>query len=1331
VGRIDQLLGRARAAARAGDLNTANRLVINALYLDPSRADCWALRARIAPDSVLAKQAWEQAVTLDGNYRVIPSPAGSGGRQEWSAAVSTGSKVRERGRAIRMIAFVAGRCLLGLIILVGVIFLTYLGLDMARGDPFLRAAINSVWSTTSYIARLTHGSLGLSPAGALSQLSRPTAWIVSQTLPRTLGLLALSLLFSACIGVPLGVVAASRRNDAGGLALVIFSVAGMSLPSFFTALLLQLLIIRFVRVFGVAIIPVGGFGWDAHIILPALVLAARPIAQTARITYVKVRGILDEDYIRTAYSKGLPWRRVLMRHAMRNAAIPILTTLTVSLRFSLSSLPIVEYFFAWPGAGFILLKTIAKQDDNTTIALLICLGALFAVVNSVVEMIYRYIDPRLRGHLVDTESTNGETGKTIGARLDSAREAILAMVHCDLLAHTRALLHALLDWFINDPLVRWIARQAHGIRQGRYSLSSMSGCARDRPRRASMRDGRKGNNAAFGRDARGSALRRLRATVNLPLVLGALLVAALIVVVIFGSYMAPHSPYTTHGLEKINGQYRAPPFAPSSEYPLGTDLIGRDILSLILVGAQQTLLLAAFAVTARVVVGIVLGAVSGWLHGTIVDKVILGVSSIIAAFPGLLAAMILILAIGIRQGFRPFVIALCLVGWGEIAQFVRSEILALRRRPFIESAVAVGASTPRVVLRHIIPHMIPALIPIVVLEMGAVLVLLGELGFLNIFIGGGTYFELQLTVPPYHFSDIPEWGSLLSSFRTYARSYPWVAIYPALAFFVSALGFNLFGIGLRSLAEKGRLRLRWLFSRYSAMAVLALVIVSSFVHTGTSPIYGYRQFAAGFDGAKAQEYIASLVAPDMHGRSLGSDGVRLAADYIAEQFDSLGVFRGGQDYTFFDVHACSFFQLDDQPQLAIDDGQGEIHYHQDYVEYAGRYQTIGEAAGKALFLATGILTTDMWSHYRALESLNLADRIVVVPSEREIQYLEHARIPVGAVLIVADSGRDMRKLVTISDDISVLHEGDTPMDFPKLWVTRAVADRILSGTGKTVRQLRAAAADLDNEQILVEETDVIARVAVHGTAHTDFPVRNVIGYIPGTISGDRMSHAGVALANHVVLVMAQYDSPASIASEGDYETANDNASGVAVMLEAIRILQHSGYQPFETIIFAAYSGEGYKNGHFNPDPDPSDMLQAAPGFSTGFTLDAVIRLRGVGIPSGRLSLNAGGNLRLMNVCKEAARQFGVATRTVDDAVDIGSIYGGENVAGSGQKAPEITISWDGWGETAHTEQDSLAAISARQLKRAGQAVTLALMALARDTSSAPVETPKFTSPTPP
>ena len=162
--------------------------------------------------------------------------------------------------------------------------------------------------------------------------------------------------------------------------------------------------------------------------------------------------------------------------------------------------------------------------------------------------------------------------------------------------------------------------------------------------------------------------------------------------------------------------------------------MGRDILSLILTGAQMTLTLAVLSVTARLAIGTFLGMLAGWRSGSWLDRAIVGLSEVIAAFPTLILAMILILAIGIRQGMSTFVLALSLVGWGEIMQYVRSESIAIRPKAYIESAIAMGAHTPRLIGKHVLPQLVSALISLAALEMGSVLLLLGELGFISIFI---------------------------------------------------------------------------------------------------------------------------------------------------------------------------------------------------------------------------------------------------------------------------------------------------------------------------------------------------------------------------------------------------------------------------------------------------------------------------------------------------------------------------------------------------------------------------------------------------------------------
>ncbi|MFQ5578258.1 MAG: ABC transporter permease subunit, partial [Anaerolineae bacterium] len=626
----------------------------------------------------------------------------------------------------RRLAFAAATLLI-------IIFLSYFGLDMARGSDFLMAVGHGASGTARYLGRLASGNLGTAFAADFGARRTGIAQILQQTVPRSLGLLAVSLGVASVVGAFLGALAARRKHPVQALPIVLLSLVGISLPSFFTALLLQMGAIAWTRRTGSSLLPVGGFGWDAHLILPALVLAARPIAQITRVTNVTLTRILKEDYVRTARSKGLGGGLVWLRHVWPNVAIPVLTTIGASLRFSLSSLPVVELYFGWPGIGLVLLRAIARRDDLLTVALALTLGLVFITINFLLEAAYRLLDPQLRDN----------------APARAARSQEMAGGVADAAA---SLLYTLREL----PLLRiWLSPKTAADREYEQELRSR---LRSRPRQAELDAGIR----------RQRAKTWLRGTLgNLPFMAGALMLAGLLVVYVAGPAMSPANPFTTTGISKINDVITVPPFPPSPEYAWGSDALGRDIQSLVLSGAQQTLTVVGLVMLARLAVGFVLGALAGWQQDRALDRLIMAAAEVFSALPTLIFAMILILALGIRRGIWVFVVALCFVGWGEMMQFIRSEVIVIRTRLYVESAVASGARLSGIIVRHMLPNLLPALIALAALEMGAVAMLLGELGFIGIFIGGGAFSDVIIGGPPYHYSDIPEWGALLSNVRAF------------------------------------------------------------------------------------------------------------------------------------------------------------------------------------------------------------------------------------------------------------------------------------------------------------------------------------------------------------------------------------------------------------------------------------------------------------------------------------------------------------------------------------------------------------------------------------
>lgn len=1184
--------------------------------------------------------------------------------------------------------FVGRRLLFGLLVLLAIIFLSYLGLDMAEGVTLGEALPNAVVQSLTHAGRLLRGDLGVTTATTSAYLPLPVVEVLPDLLGRSLGLLGISLLFATIIGVGLGIRAATRQESGRSMTILLVSLIGMSAPSFFIALLLQMAAVSWTRWTGRMLLPLGGFGWDKHLILPAVVLAARPIAQITRVTYLAMSEALRQDFVRTAHGKGLRRYTILYRHVFRNAAVPILTTVGVSLRFSLSSLPVVEFFLGWPGVGFTLLRAIAEREYNLTIAMLLSLGLLFILVNLLLEVVYRFIDPRLR----DVPDYIGrEEGGTKG-RVKELKE---------LWELARTLPAAMRDWL-------------SGI-MGRLRPLVIPG-SRFSDRKATKVATANGNGQPLIPNPQPLAPLTpwLRGTVgNFPFLLGFILVLGLLVVVIYGPQLAPLSPYTTQGITYKDGVFSVPPFEPNETYRWGSDVLGRDLFSLVLAGAQQTLLLVVLAVLARVILGTVLGALAGWRHGRWLDRLILGAAEVIAAFPTLLLAMLLILGLGIRQGMRPFLIAFCLVGWAEIMQFVRGQVLAIRPQPYIESAVAVGLRTPGIIMRHVVPNLLPSLISLAALEMGAVLMLLGELGFIGIFIGGGAFAELDVAANPYHYSDVPEWGSLLSNVRPFARTYTWTAFYPALVFFIAILSFNLFGEGVRRLVEKVGVGFTRLFNRYTLVLGIFVLLAAGWVRENTGSIAFYRQQAATFDGGKALAHAQALTAPEMEGRAFGSRGMGRAAGYIEEQFEALGLQAAGEGFSFFQPHQRTYTKLDGIPQLTIEDGRGSSVYHQDFVELAWLFRNQGHVRAPVRFVAFGDVTSARGfggrPNFALLPDLDYTHEILLVLTPQDAITLQY--IPRGGILLVADDPSLLDRRFTLSTRDPIITSFGTGrqvgQDAPMMVVSEATADRLLQGVGRTVADLRREVEGLGQDEMLAIPTSVTAAINVPATPQDATEVVHVVGHLPG--KSDQLD------AN-LIIVMAQYDNAAAGADGLLYPGANDNASGVAVMLEAIRSMQESGYQPYKSFLFVAYSGEGTEGGNQVFPPDFEDFLEGRIGFVTAFDVEAVVEVRGVGAGEGNeLLVSSGGSLRLADLFERAAGQIDAPIERARDPVNISIVFDENALFTQGQEAPQITMNWEGWDVTSHTMEDSYSTISAERLQEAGRTLALALMILGRET----------------
>jgi len=263
-----------------------------------------------------------------------------------------------------------------------------------------------------------------------------------------------------------------------------------------------------------------------------------------------------------------------------------------------------------------------------------------------------------------------------------------------------------------------------------------------------------------------------------PLALFGLLVIALLVVV---AVLAPVlAPYPEHGEGRSSVETRMQP--PSQEFVLGTDRLGRDVLSRVIYGARPALTASLIVVLLAVGIGAPLGAIAGLLGGW-VDEVVMRVSDLFLAFPSLLLAMAIVALLG--PSLTNAVIALAVSWWPWYTRLVRGVARSLREQAFVEAARAMGAHTPAITLRHILPNAVTPVLVQASLDVGTVILATTGLAFLGL----GTQ-------PP-----AADWGLMIEDGRALLRSAWWASTFPGLAIFVTVLAFNLVGDALRDVFD--------------------------------------------------------------------------------------------------------------------------------------------------------------------------------------------------------------------------------------------------------------------------------------------------------------------------------------------------------------------------------------------------------------------------------------------------------------------------------------------------------------------------------------------------
>ncbi len=291
------------------------------------------------------------------------------------------------------------------IVVIGVVCIVFLLIHLIPGDPVdvmlgegatpadresLRSSIGLdrpvAVQFAAYLEGLTRLDLGTS-----FHSQRPVADVLLERLPATALLAAVSLLVATVLALPLGMLAAVRRDTPWDTGSMAFSMLGVSIPNFWLGPLLILVFSLWLGWF-----PVSGREGAGAVVLPALTLGTGLAAILSRMVRSSLLEVLGEDYIRTARAKGLPPYLILLRHGLRNALLPVITLLGLQLGALLAGAVVTETVFSWPGIGLLTIEAIQTRDYPVVQACVLLISLTYVLVNLLTDLAYAWVDPRIR-----------------------------------------------------------------------------------------------------------------------------------------------------------------------------------------------------------------------------------------------------------------------------------------------------------------------------------------------------------------------------------------------------------------------------------------------------------------------------------------------------------------------------------------------------------------------------------------------------------------------------------------------------------------------------------------------------------------------------------------------------------------------------------------------------------------------------------------------------------------------------------------------------------------------------------------------------------------------
>ena len=787
----------------------------------------------------------------------------------------------------------------------------------------------------------------------------------------------------------------------------------------------------------------------------------------------------------------------------------------------------------------------------------------------------------------------------------------------------------------------------------------------------------------------------MRRALNWQLIVGVALILGWLIVGFGAPFFTSADPLKEHPFVQLGTRTIPAPFEPGTfGYVLGSDRQGRDLLATVLFGAQATFTLAFIVLAARLVIGATLGAVAGWFAGRWIDRAVSALIDAFAAFPTLLFAVLWIFAFDIRSGLQAFAAALTITGWWGFGRAVRAALVDLRGRPFLEAARAEGLSEFATFARHAVPNLLPTLAISSALEASAILLVLGELGFLGYVVGGGTSIpidDLRGSGRAFFFAS-PEWGAILAQGRFEVFRAPWIALVPAAAFASGVLAFNLAGHGLRIFFERAPVALGKLLSWRTAAAVAAAVLVFRIVTPLVGPAAALTGVATQFDGAAARVDLAYIADPARGGRYTGSPGFQEAAAYVADRFRALGLEPAGDDGTYYQRFTMADVGLTAMPSLQRLGSDPKTYRPRiDFNESIGGRRGGGTVEGNVVYVGGGNKITG----YSDYEGTHPEGNIVMIagPSLANVDRIDVARRE-GAVGVIMVGFTDLIKPSHIA-----AFDAET---IPVLTVSAGVANELIASSGKNIVDLNQSLIDrarrAQNRPSLRQEvpspisfdTDTRIRISVPLSPVRPIIGQNVVGVLRG---GDPQRN------DRFVLVGGHLDGIGTDPDGTVFPAANDNGSGPAVTLEIARVLAANRATLKNSVLFVAFAGEeeGLVGSEFFANKSLTTPLRPS-------NIIAFVNLDVSGCCGDTLAASDESfamHARLASAADRLGYAFGY----------VPAVGGSDHLSYTRRGVPAAMLGWTEFGGF-HTVRDTLDTVTTEHLAMAGRVATQAILELA-------------------